>query len=466
MNKNQLNNQELSVEITQILNNLKTSPAFAMSRGGRELFHTNFLAFILEQTSTKSNENEYGQLVKKSLLTQIFEDKNLPNNVPSNVKVFREKLNLDLIIIPIDDFPALSEECDAGNPSADSKEKQLKIVIIEAKLKSIPTIQQLNNYSKKLEKIVNIDLYEGDDNSKLIIDINKSTLTIKKSNSTFERNEKIQYEKIFYDCFLLAPEAFALEVLTQENNSKSKWRNLNWNVLFQNLESVQSNSNDDTTMKLSIFIKDYIESTNNILELISHVIKFAEKFTDKNSKLLLSTFCQFTMHDSFKRLKLHDLVGKVAYEFLAKKIHKTLHSKGENLRYKAFLSNSTPGFEIEFFHSGLDNKQEIGIGVQLQGSDYRHFIKRNFSDTDRPLIDVAENYRKWLSDTDDKENARNTGKGKDRKGYKKFNKDRFLYLSRFVNMNFEELCGAFKRSLEGADGAENIYKEDDFKKQF
>ncbi len=39
-----------------------------MSRGGRELFHTNFLAFILEQTSTKSNENEYGQLVKKRKL--------------------------------------------------------------------------------------------------------------------------------------------------------------------------------------------------------------------------------------------------------------------------------------------------------------------------------------------------------------------------------------------------------------
>ena len=132
MNKNQVNNQELSKEIIPLLNNLKTSPAFAMSRGGRELFHTNFLAFILEQTTTKSNENEYGQLVKKSLLSQIFEDKNLP----SNVKVFREKLNLDLIIIPIDDFPALSEEYDAGNPSADSKEKQLKIVVIEAKLKN------------------------------------------------------------------------------------------------------------------------------------------------------------------------------------------------------------------------------------------------------------------------------------------------------------------------------------------
>lgn len=459
MNKNQVNNHELSDKITNILDSLKTSPAFAMSRGGRELFHTNFLAFILEQTSTKSNKNEYGQLVKKSLLSQIFEDKNLP----SNVKVFREKLNLDLIIIPIDDFPALSEECNAGNPSVDSKEKQLKIVVIEAKLKSIPTIQQLNNYSNNLEKIVNIDLYEGDGNSKLKIDIAKSKLTIKKSNSNVEPNEEIQYKEIFYDCFLLAPQAFALEDLTQESISKSKWKNLNWNVLFQKLKSVKCNSNDDTATKLSIFIKDYIDSTNDVLKLISLVIEFMEAFIEKDSNLSLSDLCQFAMHDSFKRLKLHDLVGKVAYEFLAKKIHKSLHSKGENLRYKAFLSNSTPGFEIEFFHSGLDNKQEIGIGVQLQGSDYRHFIKRNFSEIKESLTDVAEKYRNWLSDIDDKEKARNFGKGKDKTEYKKFNKDRFLYLSRSVNMNFEELCGAFKRSLEGA---ENIYKEDDFKKQF
>ena len=211
----------------------------------------------------------------------------------------------------------------------------------------------------------------------------------------------------------MAPQAFALEDLTQESISKSKWKNLNWNVLFQKLKSVKCNSNDDTATKLSIFIKDYIDSTNDVLKLISLVIEFMEAFIEKDSNLSFSDLCQFAMHDSFKRLKLHDLVGKVAYEFLAKKIHKSLHFKGENLRYKAFLSNSTPGFEIEFFHSGLDNKQEIGIGVQLQGSDYRHFIKRNFSDIKESLTDVAEKYRNWLSDIDDKEKARNFGKGKD-----------------------------------------------------
>ena len=35
-------------KISDILKNLKESSTFNMSRGGRELFHTNFLAFILD----------------------------------------------------------------------------------------------------------------------------------------------------------------------------------------------------------------------------------------------------------------------------------------------------------------------------------------------------------------------------------------------------------------------------------
>lgn len=432
MNKDSQDNFELSETIIKTLGLLKTSPAFAMSRGGRELFHTNFLAFILEQTTTKSNEEEYSQRIKRNLLSQIFSEKYLP----INVKVFREKLNLDLIIIPIDDIPVLSDDPNAENLSACTKEKQLQIVVIEAKLKSIPTVQQLVTYSKKLEKVVTIDLYEGDDNSKLIIDIKKSTLTIKNT-------EKIPYKNISYDCFLLAPKAFALPDLAQESKSEYNWSNLNWNNIFQNLDTVQNSFNEDSNQKINIFIEDYIESTNNVLKLISQVIEFTDSFINTESKL--STLYKFSTHDSFKRLKLHDLVGKVAYEFLAKKIYESLPQKEQNLHFKAFLSNSTPGFEIEFSHSDSDKKQEIGVGVQLQGSDYRHYIKRNFTNADKPLIEIANTYAKWLFD-----DGNNEGKGIGKSEYKKFDINKFLYLSRTVNLNFKELCKVFKHSLAGA----------------
>lgn len=457
MNKDQEEPFKLSEEIIKTLNLLKESPAFAMSRGGRELFHTNFLAFILEQTTTESNKEEYGQRVKKNLLFRIFGKQNLPKNV----KVFREKLNLDLIIIPIDDIPKLFEEQYNIGSQSDTIDKELKVVVIEAKLKSIPTTKQLKKYSDALKKKITIDLYEGDDHSKLIINKNKRTLTIKYDN---EITNAYVYKNIFYDCFLLAPKAFLLKELVSEGSPKLDWQNLNWNELFENLKPEWKGSNDDAHKKLSIFIQDYIESTNNVLDLISLVIKFAEEFIKKDSKLKLSTLCAFLMHDSFKRLKLHDLIGKVAYEFIGKKVHVSLAESvtEQKSSVKAFLSNSMPGFEIEY--NFLNNKKEIGVGVQLQDCDYRHYIKRNYIETEpEPLIDIANRYNEWLSDYDKEGVVQNVGKGTNKKDYKQFNKDKFLYLSRKIeDLNFKELCKIFKHSLAGA---RKISQEADFTKQ-
>ena len=334
MNKNQVEPFKLSEEIIKILNLLKESPAFAMSRGGRELFHTNFLAFILEQTTTESNAEEYGHRVKNNLLSKIFDKQNLPKNV----KVFREKLNLDLIIIPIDDIPKLSEEQENNSSSSTIIKKELKVVVIEAKLKSIPTTQQLKKYSDTLNKKITIELYEGEDSSKLIINKDKRTLTIKRGK---EITNKYVYDNILYDCFLLAPDAFQLQELTNESSPKLDWKNLNWNELFENLNPEWKGSNENAQKKLSIFIQDYIESTNNVLTLISQVITFTKKFTESYSELKLATLSAFLMHDSFKKLKLHDLVGKVAYEFIGKKVHVSLAEpdKEQKLSVKAFLSN-------------------------------------------------------------------------------------------------------------------------------
>ena len=163
------------------------------------------------------------------------------------------------------------------------------------------------------------------------------------------------------------------------------------------------------------------------------------------------------MHDSFKKLKLHDLVGKVVYEYIGRKVHDCLGKTEHIPTVKAFLSNSIAGFEIEY--NFTNNKKEIGVGVQLQGTDYRHYIKRNYIETEKPVIDIADEYRDWLLDKD-----QNLGKGKDKEklDYKKFDKDKFLYLSRTVDLNFEELCEIFKHSL---DGARTISEKVIFKEQ-
>lgn len=94
---------------------INQSPTFAMSLGAKELFHTNFLAYILE-TNNKEFEKSQTSLIK------LFTDES-----SGSVSVFREKNHLDLIVS--------HEKID---------------VYIEAKLKSLPSNCQLDLYNKTI----------------------------------------------------------------------------------------------------------------------------------------------------------------------------------------------------------------------------------------------------------------------------------------------------------------------------
>jgi len=93
------------------LEELKQSPIFNMSLSSKELFHSNFIGWLL---NTYSKE-----------LSKFFNDKlsTQKDNIVKNVK--REKLNIDI-----------------------SFELGDSLVLIENKVKSIPYIEQLNKYEK------------------------------------------------------------------------------------------------------------------------------------------------------------------------------------------------------------------------------------------------------------------------------------------------------------------------------
>ena len=98
-------------KLLKIINNLSNNAMFAISLTSRELFHSNFWAWILRK---------YPQI-----FTKVF----YPSyNGVSEVKVLREKYNFDLLL-KIDN----------------------EYIIIENKFKSIPNKEQLDTYLKKLE---------------------------------------------------------------------------------------------------------------------------------------------------------------------------------------------------------------------------------------------------------------------------------------------------------------------------
>ena len=61
-------------KVSNLLSKLKESPTFAMSRGGRELFHTNFIAFILdiEDLADETSDNRYAVKVKRKIIESLF----------------------------------------------------------------------------------------------------------------------------------------------------------------------------------------------------------------------------------------------------------------------------------------------------------------------------------------------------------------------------------------------------------
>ena len=73
------------------LADLRKSPTFAMSLGAKELFHTNFLAYLLENQS----EDKKLQCIQSKLKNLLFGHDGI-----GRVITWREKYSLDLVIMP------------------------------------------------------------------------------------------------------------------------------------------------------------------------------------------------------------------------------------------------------------------------------------------------------------------------------------------------------------------------------
>lgn len=119
---------------------LIANPLFALSLGSRELFHTNFLAWLLE-----SYPEMIASLTSSSLAREF--------------EVHREKYNFDLLIV----FK------DGGSPSS---------LVVEVKVKDTPRIEQLERYDEKI--LANKQIL-GASPEKLLLSLTKAPLGIPNS---------------------------------------------------------------------------------------------------------------------------------------------------------------------------------------------------------------------------------------------------------------------------------------------
>ena len=133
--------------------NLKDSPLFNLSLTNKELFHSNFIAWLGEQYP-----NIFVELINKLL------NGSYPNwckgLLPDNLIIKREHKNFDISVFEKSDNSKI-------NPR----------LVIENKVKSVPTKKQLNEYEDKInnDKSVALLLLTMNEQLQELADIETST---------------------------------------------------------------------------------------------------------------------------------------------------------------------------------------------------------------------------------------------------------------------------------------------------
>ena len=98
---------KVTVDIKTLKNDLYDNPVFNMSLSGKEIFHSNVLAWLLSETKEKDESSDTNEITEPTEtaknLSKLFCPRD-ENNNPEKQKyrvltVFREKNDFDLLIV-------------------------------------------------------------------------------------------------------------------------------------------------------------------------------------------------------------------------------------------------------------------------------------------------------------------------------------------------------------------------------
>jgi hypothetical protein len=297
-----------------------------MSLGARELFHSNFLAFILESADARLEPLQ--RSLREALRFPVQEGE------LARCIAWRERRNLDLVLVPLkasEDGPVSRALC------------------VEVKIKSIPTPDQLLRYKDKLAAGLSLDLPEE------YLDGEPRQLSIPPEQLT---------------CTLLSPRNVLPEV--------PPWAWTSWQALAEPLASWAACSD-----KLSNAIMDYARSLTDLMGVIAWVQQFFDSY--RGNSLSLQEALS-SIRSQLHRHRLHDLGLKYFFSLLEEVLRQhcvDLQPKGWSIDTYTGYSNGAPMLGIEwvkYAHApkarGKNDKliSTARIGVQIQGGGYRHLI--------------------------------------------------------------------------------------------
>jgi len=255
--------------LDKAINNLEKNPLFQMSLGSKELFHSNFLSWIINEKNEKKFVN--------SFLNELLE-------ISEGIKTIvefpeREKMNIDLSF------------------KVELYDNTQRLIIIENKVKSLPYKKQLDKYYAKVDK-------EQANNNK-------------KKNTT-------NYEVSYFLLSLVRPD---ISILLDEVGNE-RWIRISYKKIADSINNALAKIVTPPSDLISFenLLKSYVD-------FVTQLHKIAEEdLIIKNIKHELFNYTNGVKRKKYQNLRLHDLYLKSKYQQISHRIKKALIAKfGEEL---------------------------------------------------------------------------------------------------------------------------------------
>lgn len=346
---------------------LNNNPIFQLSLSSKELFHSNFLAWLAENKNTQT-------LFKRILSTWLGEDTFNYNTDCMEVK--REYKNFDFSI------------CEKIINDKKSETGKIRLVL-ENKFKSIAYKAQLDNYKKKVDAL-NEEADKAQCKAKL-----------KLNSAKFENwKENAKLPKTKYILLTLTE-----DFLDKEAVKESGWIIVTYadysKALHANLDLVKDKFYKELLEKYCEFIDAFYTYTNNCLEQI--------KYTDNWEILKNEDFSTLRCNDIWQKLVMHQCALQLAKK-LEKKFGKDFQPIIVTSDQEIWGENGTENkdklfMRVSYYHGEalLELKYLIpqkGIFVlQQQGN---HPLRAGFLDmlSKKPKYSKKHNTKNWNEETD------------------------------------------------------------------
>lgn len=335
---------------------------YRLSLSGRELFHSNMLSYLLEETDYGLGEAIANHFIHNGFGVQPINWCGRCLNQNSEIRVLREKENLDLIVMI---KPVANNQCQCGAETF-STNLNCYLLIIENKFKSLPDNCQLDEYNQKIAKRI-IDIKAG-----------KSSGIRQAKNDTFNKYWKEWQDDSEYGGHD--------ETDASSNGNSCNFTNINIQeyILMPYDVKPPTLSNSISIFQpvmpwKSIFYEDLV---NIIGQHITHQnpIKAYSLITDKIINVIKSAiddiytttfFCLNKVRPHSRILRINDLVEKWRYAALKfewdEEIRKKLNNLSSNSKQSCkYLGTYSPcnAYEVDIYSESSFSRSTGITGVE------------------------------------------------------------------------------------------------------